>query len=114
MRISDWSSDVCSSDLVSSSGEPGQAKNGSQQAPAGAFAQYDRFSRDTPAWSSSGPSRPPSHIAHIRSEERRVGNECVSTCRSRWLTYPYKNNRIIIIYLTLENTLKPDIQMKTI
>src|SRR3546814_12649366 len=23
-----------------------------------------------------------------RSEERRVGNECVSTCRSRWSTYP--------------------------
>src|SRR3546814_14074214 len=22
-----------------------------------------------------------------RSEERRVGKECVSTCRSRWLTY---------------------------
>src|SRR3546814_5240054 len=22
-----------------------------------------------------------------RSEERRVGNECVSTCRSRWSTY---------------------------
>src|SRR3546814_6979160 len=24
---------------------------------------------------------------HIRSEERRVGNECVSTCRSRWSPY---------------------------
>src|SRR3546814_13938422 len=24
------------------------------------------------------------HRAHERSEERRVGNECVSTCRSRW------------------------------
>src|SRR3546814_17177539 len=23
-------------------------------------------------------------IAHRRSEERRVGKECVSTCRSRW------------------------------
>src|SRR3546814_15667679 len=23
-----------------------------------------------------------------RSEERRVGKECVSTCRSRWSTYP--------------------------
>src|SRR3546814_17325436 len=36
-----------------------------------------------------------------RSEERRVGKECVSTCRSRWSPYhykkkerPYKNNRI--------------------
>src|SRR3546814_17915817 len=26
------------------------------------------------------------------SEERRVGKECVSTCRSRWSPYPYKNN----------------------
>src|SRR3546814_11525125 len=24
---------------------------------------------------------------HVRSEERRVGKECVSTCRSRWSPY---------------------------
>src|SRR3546814_17262934 len=28
-----------------------------------------------------------------RSEERRVGKECVSTCRSRWSQYPYKHKR---------------------
>src|SRR3546814_16677915 len=28
-----------------------------------------------------------------RSEERRVGKECVSTCRSRWSPYHYKKNR---------------------
>src|SRR3546814_20852337 len=28
-----------------------------------------------------------------RSEERRVGKECVSTCRSRWYPYHYKNNK---------------------
>src|SRR3546814_12332048 len=27
-----------------------------------------------------------------RSEERRVGKECVSTCRSRWSPYHYKKN----------------------
>src|SRR3546814_18484987 len=27
-------------------------------------------------------------IETIRSEERRVGKECVSTCRSRWSPYP--------------------------
>src|SRR3546814_12330812 len=27
-----------------------------------------------------------------RSDERRVGKECVSTCRSRWSRYPYKIN----------------------
>src|SRR3546814_13294130 len=26
----------------------------------------------------------------LRSEERRVGKECVSTCRSRWTPYNYK------------------------
>src|SRR3546814_20393743 len=29
-----------------------------------------------------------------RSEERRVGNECVSTCRSRWSPYHYKKKHI--------------------
>src|SRR3546814_19123612 len=28
-----------------------------------------------------------------RSEERRVGKECVSTCRSRWSPYHYKKNQ---------------------
>src|SRR3546814_12365563 len=28
-----------------------------------------------------------------RSEERRVGKACVSTCRSRWSTYHYKKNK---------------------
>src|SRR3546814_15239206 len=28
-----------------------------------------------------------------RSEERRVGKECVSTCRSRWSTYHKKNQK---------------------
>src|SRR3546814_20428850 len=31
-----------------------------------------------------------------RSEERRVGKECVRTCRSRWAAYPYKKNQKII------------------
>src|SRR3546814_19905940 len=36
-------------------------------------------------------------IGGERSEERRVGKECVSTCRSRWSPYPYKktNNHSI-------------------
>src|SRR3546814_11244972 len=31
-----------------------------------------------------------------RSEERRVGKECVSTCRSRWSPYHYKHNTKLI------------------
>src|SRR3546814_4148090 len=32
-------------------------------------------------------------IANLRSEERRVGKECVSTCRSRWSPYHYKKKK---------------------
>src|SRR3546814_16490822 len=38
----------------------------------------------------------------FRSEERRVGKECVSTCRSRWSTYHSKkkqNNRTLCIQI---------------
>src|SRR3546814_16767940 len=35
--------------------------------------------------------------ASIRSEERRVGNECVRTCRSRWAPYPQKNKNNILL-----------------
>src|SRR3546814_12508534 len=34
-------------------------------------------------------------LAESRSEGRRVGKECVSTCRSRWSPYHYKQNNII-------------------
>src|SRR3546814_15058775 len=33
---------------------------------------------------------------YSRSEERRVGKECVSTCRSRWSPYQYKKETIIV------------------
>src|SRR3546814_13004011 len=36
-----------------------------------------------------------------RSEERRVGKECVSTCRSRWSAYHYKKNKNTQFYSTL-------------
>src|SRR3546814_14779411 len=35
-----------------------------------------------------------------RSEERRVGKECVRTCRSRWSPYPYKKNENNLIITT--------------
>src|SRR3546814_5861406 len=67
MRISDWSSDVCSSDLWHRvdrrlADRQRQARLG-DRADAGAGLEDDR------------------------SEERRVGKECVSTCRSRWSPY---------------------------
>src|SRR3546814_16181001 len=33
------------------------------------------------------------HFPNLRSEERLVGKECVSTCRSRWLPYHEKNKK---------------------
>src|SRR3546814_2487393 len=73
MRISDWSSDVCSSDLIPCS----------SLLPRGVPRFFDerqvRF--DQRRLSISSASR------RLRSEERRVGKECVSTCRSRWSPY---------------------------
>src|SRR3546814_4194960 len=77
MRISDWSSDVCSSDLL-----PGRA----DAVGLGGMSSAGRLV----------PARLPFDVACLlavtglsclRSEERRVGQECVSTCRSRLSTY---------------------------
>src|SRR3546814_17555756 len=40
-------------------------------------------------------------LYQIRSEERRVGKECVSTCRSRWSTYQSKNKTTNIYESTI-------------
>src|SRR3546814_6631408 len=96
MRISDWSSDVCSSDLIA----------------------IDQAERTVSAWSATRDTRPSQwaelitqlyanlqklyaewekttdldgdalirairRACSLRSEERRVGKECVRTCRSR-------------------------------
>src|SRR3546814_1272697 len=80
MRISDWSSDVCSSDLSKGEreGRPGRLPDPAQPRPFFPMLRYfsRRRARSVP------PSVPPS-----RSEERRVGKECVSTCSSRWWPY---------------------------
>src|SRR3546814_11687503 len=98
MRISDWSSDVCSSDL-----EEAAAAGGCR----GTFAPKacrSRRARQVAAWRAIGREAgvpPPgwgknlfcAHPeAHFRSEERRVGKECVSTCRYRWSPYHKKKN----------------------
>src|SRR3546814_1157851 len=76
MRISDWSSDVCSSDL---------------SAPSTVLRRWLRHRRPPcrcrRRTSSSGSPTRCGGRAHGRSEERRVGKECVSTCRSRWSPY---------------------------
>src|SRR3546814_12900331 len=44
---------------------------------------FDRF-RDIVVSGVERMVKPDAAIYHLRSEERRVGKECVSTCRSRW------------------------------
>src|SRR3546814_15552418 len=93
MRISDWSSDVCSSDLLSVvyRGEKIRAADRHQ---AGAFEQTTE-PLDIPGETSAGvgnPRRIGQRRRADRSEERRVGKECVSTCRSRWSPYHKKKN----------------------
>src|SRR3546814_11834653 len=104
MRISDWSSDVCSSDLAVRGRHivvgHRQRRLGMAQLAAGEAKSFEGLGR--------------SHLVHEvtvdvdeagavvltvdhmtvpdlvkqGSEERRVGKECVSTCRSRWAPYP--------------------------
>src|SRR3546814_6929765 len=72
MRISDWSSDVCSSDLRLAVGNAFEAgKAGGVDAVGG-----EHCAGRLGALGGQDPV--------VRSEERRVGKECVSTCRSRW------------------------------
>src|SRR3546814_2952614 len=73
VRISDWSSDVCSSDLKSESAVIRPACRGAPLATRSLFLRNSWPGRRT--------------LVQTRSEERRVGKECVRTCRSRWSPY---------------------------
>src|SRR3546814_14000764 len=95
MRISDWSSDVCSSDLLANDvvdsivlRRPGNATRSSRKLrasqPACAAFLQRRQNAGVKSTSKVKTSSRPTSIATIRSEERRVGKESVSTCRSRW------------------------------
>src|SRR3546814_17599697 len=92
MRISDWSSDVCSSDLPRTAMaftflEPITAPTPERQAArCKSFTMAAYNTRFSPAL--------PIEQTRIsgRSEERRVGQECVCTCRSRLSPYHQHNN----------------------
>src|SRR3546814_12917694 len=88
MRISDWSSDVCSSDLKIARAATGRsaviAFNGGFHGRT--FMGMALTGKTAPYKRGFGPM--PAGVFHAtRSEERRVGKECVSTCRSRWSRY---------------------------
>src|SRR3546814_13372481 len=94
MRISDWSSDVCSSDLSDwqiVSGAPISVldyvtADGGRRTKEITYQLVQRFTGET------GSIQAGQLAAYdiVRSEERRVGKECVSTCRSRWSPVHYK------------------------
>src|SRR3546814_14595909 len=131
MRISDWSSDVCSSDLsrrhlaravqdaARDRADPlyrafglrrllvdldlqadrpyriaardflvGGRRHHARRFPARIGCEDADVHRARPA----GAYRAAPIGGARRSEERRVGKECVSTCRSRWAPYHNKNN----------------------
>src|SRR3546814_11743874 len=104
MRISDWSSDVCSSDLTDLGdlvfanfvrhrvAMPFDLIAAFLQSTRAAIAPGERHDRIaitvgdedgglSPGWRGFGLQ------VFMRSAERRVGKECVSTCRSRWAPY---------------------------
>src|SRR3546814_17651727 len=98
MRISDWSSDVCSSDLAAllyaDHDDPGQGEQNPPHRfghPCGGIDRCNRLCRTICYIPASHMTFLSSYhkicqfIYHFRrSEERSVGKECVSTCRYRW------------------------------
>src|SRR3546814_18900011 len=97
MRISDWSSDVCSSDLYDE-----QRQRQIDERAASRKSQVGSGDRSARIRTYNFPQgRVTDHrinltlyklervlageaLDALRTEERRVGKECVSTCRSRW------------------------------
>src|SRR3546814_4984003 len=93
MRSSDWSSDVCSSDLLIGAQIGGAVKNG--LAIACGIVIGRRLGDNARAALITRGLAEMARLAEAlgarretRSEERRVGKACVSTCRSRWLPCP--------------------------
>src|SRR3546814_12056418 len=98
MRISDWSSDVCSSDLdddilkclrlgvaIHHGALPGPFR---REVEALLHQRILKVTVASPTLA-QGLNLSASVVlfSSLRSEERRVGKECVSTCRSRWSPY---------------------------
>src|SRR3546814_18529299 len=95
MRISDWSSDVCSSDL------PLLFDVGTIPFPHEGHEQDALDALDAACRAKETGHAPAAFIVEplilaaggmLRSDERRVGKECVSTCSSRWSPDPSQNH----------------------
>src|SRR3546814_17813981 len=108
MRISDWSSDVCSSDLLADEDNL-TARTSALELIVKRRHEFAHFRLDLGRWrrgsrlgldifaDNGGEPRGDDALLlrcnqnlgdpHARSEERRVGKECVSTCKYRWSPY---------------------------
>src|SRR3546814_13900740 len=102
MRISDWSSDVCSSDLDWSAARDQVTRDYGMKRMVTAAGGGQIVEPTGMNYVGTGPSWSRTVVAELlprifaksrqiafieRSEESRVGKECVRTCRSRWSTY---------------------------
>src|SRR3546814_11324737 len=102
MRISDWSSDVCSSDLDPDGKHGYDSRLSLLKDAVRSFldkleAHPGNINIAMVVFSSTSSILLSGSLEDVqaalsgnrdRSEERRVGKECVSTCRSRWAPYP--------------------------
>src|SRR3546814_3581927 len=86
MRISDWSSDVCSSDLREPMADFVIPVTPNMVEAARANNALPCYEIQFEEIGANG-QRQCRYKRFKRSEERRVGKECVSTCRSRWSPY---------------------------
>src|SRR3546814_12091023 len=78
MRISDWSSDVCSSDLAAGGADLARARSIFAQAVEVAVEGQDQRAGFRDLEVVGRDLHPlPLQLRHLRSEERRVGKECV-------------------------------------
>src|SRR3546814_11322531 len=97
MRISDWSSDVCSSDLLRGKCEAATLSQGGMmsqfvltvqcKAQRGIVGAIGTVLAEQGCNITDSAQFDDAATEEFRSEERRVGKECVSTCRSRWSPY---------------------------
>src|SRR3546814_14825009 len=95
MRISDWSSDVCSSDLSLTPWQKTQVARHPQRPHfcdfvGHAFDEFIPLGGDRHFGEDEAIMGGFATLSGRRSEERRVGKECVRTCRSRWSPYHSK------------------------
>src|SRR3546814_16564754 len=105
MRISDWSSDVCSSDLHHAAARRHQRRRALRDGGEGVAGDIERAQKVLAAGVEIAtlqlllvgvgdgvdqeiePAPGVPQRGKDRSEERRVGKECVSPCRTRWSPY---------------------------